>query len=46
MGEPGRMARFRLADYLKKTVAEIEAMDWDEFEDWFAFLAIKNKEHK
>jgi len=24
-------------------VAEIEAMDWNEFEDWFAFLQIKNE---
>lgn len=36
--------RFRLADYLKRTVAEIGDMDWEEFQDWFAFLAIKREE--
>lgn len=37
---------FRLADYLKITVAEIEAMDWQEYQDWFAYLKIKQQEQE
>ena len=37
------MQRFRLADYLKKSLSEIEQMPWDEYMDWFAFLKIKNE---
>jgi hypothetical protein len=35
---------FRLADYLKLSLADIKAMDWQDYQDWFAYLKIKQQE--
>ena len=36
-----RLSAFRLAFLLKKTVAEISEMPWDEFVYWQAYLSIE-----
>lgn len=37
------MARFALADRLRKTLAEIDAMSVAEYEHWMAFYKIRNE---
>jgi hypothetical protein len=39
------LAKYRLADRLQKTVAEIEEITLEEWHGWLAYFSIKDKEN-